>query len=75
MGGFSHSGIVPYSPEKVLYKLQIVIHEPTPACVVLARQAARLGAQKHLITDACWRIRLNLSKSFLIDSFRREFKI
>jgi hypothetical protein len=29
--GFSHAGIVPYDPQKVLSQLQIVIHEPTPA--------------------------------------------
>ncbi|KAI7975922.1 hypothetical protein EIK77_009204 [Talaromyces pinophilus] len=30
-GGFSHSGIVPYDPQKVLSQLQIVIRERTPA--------------------------------------------
>ncbi|KAI7975058.1 hypothetical protein EIK77_001918 [Talaromyces pinophilus] len=30
-GGFSHSGIVLYNPQKVLSQLQIVIREPTPA--------------------------------------------
>jgi hypothetical protein len=29
-GGFSHAGIVPFDPKKVLSQLQIVVDEPTP---------------------------------------------
>jgi hypothetical protein len=67
--GFSHAGIVPYEPQKVLSQLQIVIHEATPVPSRPSTSSSRTWSPKTPYNARTWNGRPNLSKSFLIYPF------